>query len=336
MPATKPTEPANSEQSAVAPARQNQAGGTMAVRMYGQPRSGLAWHSGFWLGGTKSTDRINQAGDWRGRPMDFATCYPLYSTWSEIGDPSSNVGLFAGFKGKLALGLPMLPSDRAGQWDDILNGSHDDVFRGIAQQLKARGFGDTAVRVGLEANGDWFPWGVKASTAGQYKASFRRIVGLMREQAPQLSFWFDLNVAANPLSGTSGRSDVLDLMYPGDDVVDGVSMDHYDFYSVVARNPAEFAQAIRPDRGIGLADAVDFARRHGKGFAVPEWGLHTEEGIGDNPAFFEGMHGFFEQNKDILVFENYFNENASYIASSIWDPVQNPKSSAVYRQLWGQ
>ena len=319
----------------VSKARTNQAGGTMSVQMYGPTVSGLPWHSGFWLGGTKSTDRINQAGVWRGRPMDFATVYPQYADWNQIADPSSCIGLFAGFKGRLALGLPMLPSNRAGQWDDILSGAHDDVFRTIARNMKAAGFGDSAVRVGLEANGDWFPWGANASNAAQYKAAFRRIVGVMRAQAPQLSFWFDTSASANPLPGGSNRLDVFSMLYPGDDVVDGISMDHYDFYSVVAHNATEFAAAMRPANGAGLGDAVDFARKHGKGFAVPEWGLHAQQGAGDNPYFFTGMYGFFQQNKDVLVFEDYFNEDASYIGASIWDPVQNPQSSAVYKQLWG-
>ena len=316
-------------------ARTNQAGGTMSVQMYGPTLSGLPWHSGFWLGGTKSTDRINQAGAWRGRPMDFATVYPQYADWNQIADPSSCIGLFAGFKGRLALGLPMLPSNRAGQWDDILSGAHDDTFRTIARNMRSAGFGDSAVRVGLEANGDWFPWGANASNAAQYKAAFRRIVGVMRAEAPQLSFWFDTSASANPLPGGSNRLDVFSMLYPGDDVVDGISMDHYDFYSVVAHNASEFAAAMRPQNGAGLGDAVDFARKHGKGFAVPEWGLHAQQGAGDNPYFFTGMYGFFQQNKDVLVFEDYFNENASYIGASIWDPVQNPQSSAVYKQLWG-
>ncbi len=315
--------------------RTNQAGGTLSVQMYGPTLSGLAWHSGFWLGGTKSTDRMNQAGAWRGRPMDFATAYPQYADWNQIADPSSCIGLFAGFKGRLALGLPLLPSNRAGQWDDILSGAHDDVFRTIARNMKASGFGDSVVRVGLEANGDWFPWAANASNAAQYKAAFRRVVGLMRAVAPQLSFWFDTSASANSLPGAPNRLDVFSLLYPGDDVVDGISMDHYDFYSVVARNASEFTAAMRPANGAGLADAADFARKHGKGFAVPEWGLHAQQGAGDNPYFFTGMYGFFQQNKDVLVFEDYFNENASYIGASIWDPVQNPQSSAVYKQLWG-
>ena len=152
----------------------------------------------------------------------------------------------------------------------------------------------------------------------------------------QLTFWFDISVSDGPLPGTSERLAVFKLLYPGDDVVDGIAMDHFDFYSIVARNPAQFAAALRPPRGVGLADGVEFARKRGKGFAVPEWGLHAKQGAGDNPFFMKAMFNWFQQNRDVLVFESYFNESAGFIRGSIWSPNQNPRSAAVYRSLWGR
>ncbi len=276
---------------------------------------------------------VNAAGTWRGRPMDFATTYPEHDSWSSMANSASSVTLFSGFAGRLAYGLPLLPRNADGQWDQVTSGAHDDVFRAIARQLRVNGFGDSAVRVGLEANGDWYAHGADASTAARFKAAFRRVVTVMRAEAPDLTFWFDTSASANPLPGTSGRADMLDVLYPGDDVVDGIAMDHYDFYSLVARTDAEFAAAIRPPRGTGLADAVDFARAHGKGFAVPEWGVHSTQGGGDNPFFMRKMFEFFTANRDVLVFENYFDEPDPYIGSDIRS--NNPKSGAVYRELWG-
>jgi hypothetical protein len=229
----------------------------------------------------------------------------------------------------------MLPSDRRGQWGDITSGAHDDVFRGIARTLVAHGRGDSVIRVGLEANGSWFPWAVTAGTADQYKSSFRRIVGLMRAEAPALTFWFD-TAAGSQIAGGSGRLDALAALYPGDDVVDGISMDHFDFYQLVAKDDSQFAAAMRPSSGPGLADAADFARAHGKGFGVPEWGLHAVQGPGDNPFFMRAMFDFFTANQDVLVFENYFNEPDAYIANAFLDASNNPRSAAVYRSLWGK
>jgi hypothetical protein len=36
----------------------------------------------------------------------------------------------------------------------------------------------------------------------------------------------------------------------------------------------------------------------------------------------------------VLVLESYFSEPETSLANSIWDPDQNPRSSAVYARLW--
>jgi hypothetical protein len=46
------------------------------------------------------------------------------------------------------------------------------------------------------------------------------------------------------------------------------------------------------------------------------------------------MREYFDSNADILVMENYFNEPATSLANSIWDPVLMPTASETYRRLW--
>lgn len=55
-------------------------------------------------------------------------------------------------------------------------------------------------------------------------------------------------------------------------------------------------------------------------------------GGGDNPYFVVKMHQFFYANRDVLVYECYFNEPMSYIKNSLFSPVQMPKSAAVYKR----
>ena len=65
---------------------------------------------------------------------------------------------------------------------------------------------------------------------------------------------------------------------------------------------------------------------------MPEWGVHGASfGGGDNAFFVKKMHEFFMANRDVMVFECYFSEPASYIKNSIFSPVQMPKASAAYR-----
>ena len=306
-----------------------------AVQLYGTPRSGLPWHSGFWTGGEINTAHIEAAGAWRGTPMDFATVYPLYGTWAEIEGSGWAVTNFRGFKGHLAYGLPLLPTNRKGHWEDVNDGSHDAVFRGIAQLLVSNGQPDAAIRMGVEANGYWFPWAVDTSNLAQFKSAFRHIEAVMKAVAPRLTFWLDLN-CGTVLTGSSDRLAPLTQMYPGDDVVDGISMDHYDAYKLAANDELSWQVATAPSYAPGLQDGVEFARAHHKGFALPEWGLHDKQGPGDSPWFMARMFQFFMDNRDVLVYEDYFNEPLPYIASGLFDASNNPKSAAVYRRLWGR
>jgi hypothetical protein len=162
------------------------------------------------------------------------------------------------------------------------------------------------------------------------------VAQLIRARLPRAKLVFDISAGA-PLRGQSDRMGPLTELYPGDDVVDVIGVDHYDHYQLIAPNHQRFERALRPDRAAGLQDVVDFARARGKQFAVPEWGLtaRNKDGGGDNPYFVYAMYRWFAANADGLAFENYFNEPDAYLGSSIWDQVQNPKASAEYRALWG-
>ena len=294
----------------------------------------LPWPSGIWIGGAPSVDRVTAFETWRGSRVDVVTTYPAYETWAEIKGSDWHIKIFRGFDGKLAYGLPLLPK-REGTFAEVTSGARDDVWRKVARDLKRNGRGDSFVRVGLEANGDWFPWGSDAQRAPEFIAAFRHVVGVMRSVAPKLSFVFDIGCGA-PLVGGNNRLDALTALYPGDDVVDVVGCDVYDAHTAKVRSASEWRRFTRPTHGPGVADVAEFAREHGKKFAVPEWGLTKPDahGSGDNAVFIKYMYGFFAANAADLAFENYFNEPAAYLESSLWEPTQNAAAAKAYRQLW--
>jgi hypothetical protein len=295
------------------------------------------WLSGAWTGTTIKTSLIDSFGTWRGQPADVVTTYPSYSTWDDIANTNWQIGQLDGFKGRLEYGLPIVPTDHQSTLQDVLSGAHDDVFVKVAQTLDAHNRGDSFVRIGLEANGTWFPWGATEEHAADYKAAWRHVEAIMKKVSPHLTFVFDIT-CGRPLDGGSNRMSSLTDLYPGDDVVDLIGCDHYDSYTVKSRNATEWQRALHPTDAAGLGDVATFARQHGKGLAVPEWGLQSTErsGAGDNPYFIYSMYTYFQQNKDILAFENYFNEPDASLGSAIWGQgVENPKSAAEYRKLWG-
>jgi hypothetical protein len=298
------------------------------------------WPSGVWTGGEWGAERIAEFAAWRGTPVDTAVTYPAYDTWQQLSQESDwHVAVFDGFRGKLVYGLPLLPKDSAGHGlDQVAAGAHDDAFAAVADTLAAHHRGDSYIRVGLEAQGDWFPWGASngENSPESFKAAFRHVAALLKDRLPQARIVFDISCGA-VLRDQSDRMDPLTKLYPGDDVVDVVGCDHYDHYQLIAHTQKKFDSALRPDRAAGLQDTLDFAREHGKQFAVPEWGLTAPEahGGGDNDYFVFAMYQWLSANAADVAFENYFNEPAAYLQSSIWDQVQNPRAAAEYRALWG-
>ncbi|MFZ0160068.1 MAG: glycosyl hydrolase [Kineosporiaceae bacterium] len=306
----------------------------------GAPAPVRTWPSGVWTGGTWGAERVAAFAQWRGSPIDTAITYPAYDTWQQMSEQSDwHVAVFDGFRGTLVYGLPLLPKDSAGHGlDEVARGDHDAVFTAVAATLRKHGRGDSYIRVGLEAQGAWFPWGVNngGNTAAGFKAAFVHVARLLRAELPKAKIVFDTSCGA-PLRGQSNRMDLLTTLYPGDDVVDVVGCDHYDQYQLIGHNEKQFTKALTPDKAAGLQDTLDFARAHGKRFAVPEWGVaaSSKSGGGDNDYFVYAMYMWFAANAKDIAFENYFNEPDATLGSSIWDQVQNPKSSMEYKKLWG-
>jgi Glycosyl hydrolase family 26 len=326
-----PQQPATSQSAEVRPTPD-----LRARKLLGTPPSGGPWFSGAWAGGDDaSTKRVVAFGSWRGTPTDAATVYTEIDTWQEIYDSNWHITTFKGFDGVLSFGVPILPEEARGDFPAVVQGKHDRIYKDMARDLKANGRKRSIVRIGWEANGDWFPWSAEASDAADYVAAYRHIVGVMREITPDLVIDFDLG-CGTPLRGQTDRLDALRLLYPGDDVVDAVGCDFFDWYTTAATDDASWLRSTKPENAVGIQDIADFARVHGKGLTYPEWGLASREegGTGDNSFFIEKVRSFFEANVDILVLENYFSEPATSLANSIWDPVQMPKSAKLYARLW--
>ena len=317
--------------------------GAQALAQFGTPLSGKSWHSGSWTS-TMAAARATQWGTWRGSPNDFATVYPAYATWAEMQGSTWVTDLLAGFAGKLNYGLPMLPTNRPGQWADVTSGANDAVFLAIANDLNSKGWAaKTNVRVGIEVNGNWFANGITWSTIPQFKAAFIRIVNLFRSVSTSFKFSIDWS-AGFPVSGTPGGTtpaQVFDAINPGDSYWDSLGIDTYDHDDLKVTNEATYQNHLRPASGnAGIGNALDWVRtKTGKGLLIPEWGCATySTGGGDNPYYITRMHEFFTGAADRLVYECYFNEPFTNVLNSMWnefgDPRQCPNAGTEYRRLW--
>lgn len=101
---------------------------------------------------------------------------------------------------------------------EIAEGKHDEYIRSFARDINKSGIA-TTIRFGHEMNGDWYPWGRRAE---EYKIAYRHIFNIFRnEKASNTSFMWSVNISENPPD--------LDKFYPGDDYVDIIGIDGFNF-----------------------------------------------------------------------------------------------------------
>lgn len=182
-------------------------------------------------------------------------------------------------------------------------------------------------------------WHRTVNNWDEYKQAWRHIYHIFVSYSKDFRFTFEGSIGSC-LEGAQDNEAWLRLAYPGDDIVDLIGCDVYNFYNTkVNPDGSGWNTLLNPERGLGLQDVADFARKHHKGLIVPEWGLHSVQGPGDVPQFIEDMYDFFTDNQDIMTAECYFNEPDTYIKNALWmdgSPSELPQAAAKYVALFGK
>ncbi|MEM6912271.1 MAG: glycosyl hydrolase [Verrucomicrobiota bacterium] len=106
--------------------------------------------------------------------------------------------------------------------EEINGGQFDGFWRDWARAALAHG-GQVLLRFGFEMNGDWFSWGQQPEA---FVAAWKRVHGIVRGEfgAENVRFLFSPNVV-----WTDQPLVQLEPYYPGDDFVDLLGLDGYNF-----------------------------------------------------------------------------------------------------------
>jgi hypothetical protein len=200
---------------------------------------------------------------------------------------------------------------------DVADGLHDEAFQAAASAISIAQ-PDAIIRLGWEMNStatDWFAGGREAD----YIRAFRRVVEIFRQYSRQ--FRFDWCISWGPQDSAADKS------YPGDDVVDYVGLDIYDY------KPGAFDRkqwdAAYVDVTFGLAWQARFAADHNKKMSFPEWGVGH---AGDNPYFIEQMHSWFVDHQRDIAYAAYFDVNGAWPTQI--DNDQFPRSRSAFQSLF--
>ncbi|MCK9878639.1 glycosidase [Frankia sp. Ag45/Mut15] len=292
----------------------------------GPRTTGVRWVSG--ANGNYPSE-VNAWGTFAGRQSGLAIVFTDRRSWSGLVSAGWPTSAFtrAAFPGELSIAQPLYPQD--GNEAACARGEYDRYWSQFGTTLTTYGRADAYVRLGWEFNGGYMYWHVRDVEA--WKTCFRRTVTAIRSTDPAVRIDWNMNAHNDTLP--VGKEDVW-AAYPGDQYVDIVSIDAYDHY------PASLTQATWNKQchlRSGLCTVIQFARDHGKKFAVPEWGVvRSAGGGGDNPFYVSRMYETFAANAQNLAYEAYYRTaEDGNVKSSLTGPDLNPRASQRYLQLFG-
>jgi hypothetical protein len=286
------------------------------------PAVGLHYGSDF------STTQYEDFGAWLGRKVMYRVTFLDKTSWSTIQDCpliETSKKWVNSYPGRVeVISVPMFANGDTSGFSSITSGKRDGVFRAIAQKIQNAGIADKIIiRLAWEANGDWYNWSFLKNPSG-FKSAYRHIVWQMKKVAPKLRFEFNISCLANRNGGAKWTEG-----YPGNDVIDVISMDIYDHW-----NPWSTMMA----GDAGLAEMRDFAAKNNKFEAFAEWSCSTTpNGHGDNAGFIRAMASWMDARPGKVLYHSYWNtsDGAKGLVFSLVSAILVPQAAAEYKKEFG-
>jgi hypothetical protein len=300
------------------------------------------WSSGASGSGVKD----GSFGSWRGSPVGIIGTWA--DTTAEVQTNVKAVDELQGWDGDVDLAVGGTAVDEEAEtYAKAAAGEYRDRWVTMARKIEqARGQaqGTTYVRPWHEFNGDWYDnWQVTRENAEDYKKAFRLMAGVLRENCPSCV------IVWSPNNGSSKGSASIDESYPGEDVVDVISVDSYNANGnpIVTDQASwdEYANATEGSDPVGVEAWRTFAERHGKPIGFSEWGLNPGGGGGDNPEYIKRMNAWMTDHAATpgevtgagkVLYDVYFNVNHGGTDRFKIKDGPNVESGKVYQSLkWG-
>jgi hypothetical protein len=307
-----------------------------------------------WPSGTDGLDQVffSNFGDWRGLAPKASWINAHYQHWDWLTEPGVLTSLDGGetitklwdmvgsWDGIAVLSMSMAGADELtpAEYDDAMRqcaeGEFDDEWKTFAANATAAGRTgkNTVVSLAHEFNGTWFQWNPGTVGLDTWFGCWRHVYRAIKSASDIRIVWVFSATTHNFKAGDYAVASAWDA-YPGDEYVDIIGVNRYDFQMLGERDNTDWRETCGNEQD--LCYAADYARKHGKLLAVPEWSIErTETGYGDNPKFIDMMHGFFSDNADILAFESNFNNGGLGYWHLFPTDDTNTKASQRYRELW--
>ncbi|QJU57264.1 hypothetical protein HL653_05160 [Sphingomonas sp. AP4-R1] len=270
---------------------------------------------------------------WLGRTEDHDLLYFNQESWQRLADSIEfipDLGRHAIADGRrVHWSVPVGGKDA---YADVAAGKQDALYTRIARAIRAlypERAGRICVRLPWEFNlesqtlaardaaGQW--------NAAAYVAAYRRIATLFRRASPLFYFDWCPNIGRGGIDPES--------CYPGDDVVDVVSLDVYyqALYDDQGHNDAGLGIFYyRKSQPFGLDWLAGFGRKHGKLIGLSEWGVDDDRAT----AFMRLMTQWIAAQGPRLSHHNYWDRTDGGINARLSDG-HLPAIGNVYREAFG-
>ncbi len=298
-------------------------GGAFAAHGETRTTSGIAQDSAKFAGafvnwGSEGRERTLQAWEkWLGQPPSSVLGVDFYaeSTWEAFFRLNWVPGIWKKLNPARNVVWSIPLTVKGTPLAEVAGGLHDAEFEAAAKAI-AEAHPKAIIRIGWEMNiidSAWFAGGQEADYIGAY----RRVVGIFRRHSGDFKYdW---------CPGWGPQELAADLAYPGDDVVDYIGLDVYDFKQ--EGTPQERWDTYYLKVPFGLQWQRDFAAAHGKRMSYPEWGVGH---FGDNPFFIQQMHDWFVRNRDHIAYAAYFDVDGQWPTQI--DNRRFPNSQELFRK----
>jgi beta-mannanase len=173
----------------------------------------------------------------------------------------------------------------------VVQGKHDEYIRSWAHQLAAHGK-PLFLRWAHEMNGDWYPWGRRYAAPEIFRDAWRHVWSIFQAaQATNVAWVWSPNI----ISGASS----FEPWYPGDDCVDWLGLDGYNWGG---RQWKSFAEIFEPsyERMTRLSEKPLMIAETACTEAGARKARWITDALNDLPSRFGRVRGlvWFDQNKE--------------------------------------
>ena len=209
--------------------------------------------------------------------------------------------------------------------EDVADGGYEGYFHLLAERIAAlQPSGEITIRIGWEHNGWWFPWSSIGREA-DYIQAFRMAVDQFRQVSDRFVFEWSSNEAYHEDPA---------LAYPGDDVVDIISMTAFYNTQWSGWDGVRAFELVR-DKPFGLNWLETFAAAHDKPTAYSEWGVTADQQGADYIRLFSDwvkQHDLAADG-DGVAYTAYWESN-DHLSAYLQDG-NYPAAGAAFKEAFG-